>query len=200
MLSAVGTFTCGTCRHPADSSGNNKESDNCCQNAEEGNVFFIICIIHHAAVQSAAYGTHTGNHTCIPVTIFQIRNHVARLDTFTDGIGQVSFQSITSIELDAALVGHQKNDQTIILSFLSHTPFIEQAVCKVKAIIIADGRNYGNYCLNAGLLFQCIQHTVDAVAGSLREDAVRIADIAHFVLKMYFGDIVCSIDLLCLHG
>ena len=27
-------------------------------------------------------------------------------------------QSITCIELDAALVGHQKNDQTIILSFL----------------------------------------------------------------------------------
>ena len=99
-------FACGTCRHPTDSSGNNKESDNCCQNAEERNVFFIICIIHHAAVQSAAYGTHTGNHTCIPVTIFQIRNHVACLDTFTDGIGQVSFQSITCIELDAALIGY----------------------------------------------------------------------------------------------
>ena len=41
----------------------NKESDNCCQNTEKGNVFFIICIIHHAAVQSAAYGPHTGNHT-----------------------------------------------------------------------------------------------------------------------------------------
>jgi hypothetical protein len=107
MLSAVGAFGCGALGHDAYQQGYTDESENCQQDTSYGNIFFLFGVILHAAVQARADGAYTCHHAGVPIPVFQVRNHIPGLDALADSVGQVSFQTIACIELNAALVGHQ---------------------------------------------------------------------------------------------
>jgi hypothetical protein len=61
----------------------------------------------------------------IPISVFQVRNHISGLNPFTDRIGEHSFQTITGIKLDTTLICNQQNNQSVIFIFLPYTPFIK---------------------------------------------------------------------------
>ena len=48
----------------------------------------------------------TCHHSCVPVPIFQIRNHIFRLNPFADCIRKHTFQAVAGIKLNPTLVGN----------------------------------------------------------------------------------------------
>lgn len=118
MLTALRAFACGTCLQYSRRDGDGKETDNSQNQSYRGVTSILIRIVYHTAVKAGAYGTYACHHTRIPVAVFQVRNHVSCLNTFADGIGQVSFQTVSGIKLDAALVGYQQDNQSVILPCL----------------------------------------------------------------------------------
>ena len=196
MLAALRTFACSACFEYPCHDSDRKETDDSQNQPYRRFTAVFVRVVCHAAVKAGTYGPYAGHHTRIPVAVFQIRNHVSGLNTFANGIGQVSFQSISGIELDATLVGYQQDNQAVILVFFTHTPFVEQLMRKLKTVFIADRRYDGHYGFNAGLLFQCIKHPVYFAACRSGEDAGRVADIACLVLKVYFRNILSGVNFL----
>ena len=141
--------------------------------------------------------TDTGFHAFAPASVLEIGNHVTRLNTFTDGVGQRSFKAVTCIELYATLVGNEEDNQSVVLALLSHSPRIEQLVAKVKAFGFANALYHGYYGLYARFLFQLVEHLVHVVAGFGSQDIVGIGHVSGLVLQMYFGQIIGCIDGLC---
>ena len=68
-------------------------------------------------------------------------------------------------------------------------------MAKIKTLHITNRRNYGNYRFNPRLLFQSVEHSVYCVTSSLRKYPCRIAYILHFILQMYFWQVVYRIYL-----
>ena len=200
MLTALRAFACGTCLQYSRRDGDGKETDNSQNQSYRGVTSILIRIVYHTAVKAGAYGTYACHHTRIPVAVFQVRNHVSCLNTFADGIGQVSFQTVSGIKLDAALVGYQQDNQSVIFALLAHTPFVEQSVREVKTVLVADGRYDGYHGFNTGLLLQCIKNTVYFIACRSGEYAGRVANVTCLVLKMYFRNVLGSVNFLCLQG
>ena len=58
----------------------------------------------------------------------------------------------------------------------------------------------GYHGFNTGLLLQCIKHTVYFIACRSGEYAGRVANVTCLVLKMYFRNVLGSVNFLCLQG
>ena len=200
MLAALRAFACSACFQYSCRDGDGKEPCNGQNQSYRRAAVTFVRVVYHTSVKTGAYGTNAGHHTGIPVTVFQVRNHVPRLNAFANGVGQVSFQSVSGIELNTALVGYQQDNQSVILSFLANAPFVEQPVREIKTVFTADGRDNRHYGFNAGLLFQGIEHAVYFVACRSGKDTGGVANVACLVLKMYFRNVSGGVNLLCLQG
>ena len=195
VSAAMGALAGGTCRPDGCDDSYTDESDEEQDDYQYIIFLLLFAVVLHAAVQSGADGTDTCHHACVPIALLQIGHHVACLYALADGIGQVTFQSVAGIELDASLVGHQQDYQPVVLLFFSHPPFVEQLMAKVETRSVADAANYGHYRFDASLLFQVVEHPVNAVASHWRQNAIGIAGITPLVLEMYFRQVLRSIDV-----
>src|SRR5574344_2988744 len=53
--------------------------------------FTLFCL--HAAIKGFAYRFNTGYHTAVPITLFKGLDHITRLNTLAESIGEVAFQT-----------------------------------------------------------------------------------------------------------
>lgn len=154
MFVAVGTFVPLACGIPKQGGYQNKTAS---QDKEEQKVVgfsFGRSGGTGAFVQYLTYGLDACHHTGIPVAFAQVRVHVAGLDTFADGIGEDTFQSVAGGKLDAPFLGNQQDDQSVVFAFLTDAIFLTQLVSEVKAVAsfyLTDSHDQG---LDTGLLLQ----------------------------------------------
>lgn len=137
-----------------------------------------------------------GHHAFTPTSVAKVGNHLLRLDTLAQGVGQHAFQSVACVELNATLVGDEQDDQAVIFVPFAYTPRVEQFVAEVEALRLADAGHDGHYRFDARLLLQAVEHTVDAVGSRRTDDTFGVAQVAVFVLDMYLGEIVRRVDFL----
>ena len=123
VLAAFGTF--GSCVHSYDCEENTYRYDT--EKYQKDATCTIVIsvgwqVVLHRTVQACTGSTDAGHHAFTPSVFLQIRYHMACLDAFANSIGQGAFQPITSIELDASLVGNEQDYESVVLTFLSYSP------------------------------------------------------------------------------
>ena len=64
------------------------------------------------------------HHTGIPIILAEVFYHVTVLDSFADGVGQYSFQTIACRELYTSFIGGKEDNQTIVTFLLTDSHFL----------------------------------------------------------------------------